>query len=175
MKRPWTEVDEDLSLNHLEYKVLRRGHYLRRLLERDKGTDARMEHYDERRIIDNGEVRFQLKATRRLKTIRNGTMIPCRVEVRHLHHWSLDLYPFVLVVYDAARQRAYWLHVQPYVAENPQLAKSGSVTVTVHVPKKNKLTLNAIDHFRRLSLEAVRRKREELFGRPQGSLPHVPR
>jgi hypothetical protein len=69
MKRPWTEVDEDLSLNHLEYKVLRRGHYLRRLLERDKGTDARMEHYDEHRIIDNGEVRFQLKATRKLKTI----------------------------------------------------------------------------------------------------------
>jgi hypothetical protein len=122
MKRPWTEVLEDLSLNHLEYRVLRRGHYLRRLLERDKGTDATMEHYGDDRIIDNGEVRFQLKASSELKTVRNGTIIPCRVETRHLQHWSLQLYPFVLVVYDGDSEQAYWLHIQPYVAENPQLA-----------------------------------------------------
>jgi hypothetical protein len=103
MKRPWIEVLEDLSLNHLEYKILRRGHYLRRLLERDKGIDARMEHYAADRTIDNGEVRFQLKARRELRTVRNGTAIACRVETRHLHHWSLELYPVVLIVYDGSR------------------------------------------------------------------------
>lgn len=175
MQRPWTEVLEDLSLNHLEYQVLRRGHYLRRLLERDKGTDATMEHYNEDRIIDNGEVRFQLKATSNLKTIRNGTVIPCRVKTPHLQHWSQQHYPFVLVMYDGATERAYWLHIQPYVGRKPWLAKSERDSVTVHIPFKNRLTLKAIDRFRRLSLDAVQRKRDELFGPRQGGHPRVPK
>ncbi len=164
MLRPWTEVLEDLSLNHLEYKVLRRGHYLRRLLERDKGIDATMEHFGKDRIIDNGEVRFQLKAQTELKTTHNGQFVACRVNVRHLQFWSKQRYPFILVVFHGEKETAYWLHVQPYVKDKPRLTASTKKTVVVRVPLGNKLTVRTIDRFRELSLAIAEREREEVFG-----------
>ena len=164
MLRPWTEVLEDLSLNHLEYKVLQRGHYLRRLLERDKGIDAKMEHYGKGRSIENGEVRFQLKARTELKTTHNGQFVSCRVEVRHLRFWNKQVYPFILVVFHGQKKTGYWLHVQPYVKDRPRLNASERKTVVVHVPVSNKLTVQSIDHFRELSLAIVEEKRQEVFG-----------
>lgn len=164
MRRPWTEVLEDLSLNHLEYKVLRRGHYLRRLLERDKGIDATMEHFGEDRVIDNGEVRFQLKAQTELRTTHDGRFVACRVRAQHLRFWCIQRYPFILVLFHGQKEAAYWLHVQPYVKEHPRLAASTSKTVVVRVPLSNRLTVRTIDRFRELSLAIAEREREEVFG-----------
>ncbi len=62
-RRTFEHVLEDLSENHLERKVLMKGHVLRRP-RRDYGVDVTMFHYANSGEIENGEVRFQLKAPR---------------------------------------------------------------------------------------------------------------
>lgn len=59
-------VMADLSYNHLERKVLQRGHWID-APRNDYGIDATMFHHDSRGEFENGEVRFQLKATNQVK------------------------------------------------------------------------------------------------------------
>ncbi len=54
-------VIADLSYNFLERKVLQRGHWLD-APRNDYGIDATMFHHNVRGKVENGEVRFQLKA-----------------------------------------------------------------------------------------------------------------
>lgn len=67
-------VIADLSYNFLERKVLQRGHWLD-APRNDYGIDAAMFHHNERGEVENGEVRFQLKATSKLKVSRDGKWI----------------------------------------------------------------------------------------------------
>ena len=148
----------DLSYNHLERKVLQRGHWLDAPTN-DYGIDATMFHHGPRGEIENGEVRFQLKATKRLKTSRDKTWIPQRVETAHLRYWYFELYPVIIVVFDAEKERAYWLHVQSYVDEKPKLMDSDSETISLRIPVSNVLSQRAINRFRLLSLETSDRFR----------------
>ncbi len=61
----------------------------------------------------------------------------------------------ILVVYDAVRNRAFWLHVQEFVDRNPALMESASESVTLRIPIRNKMNLLAVDRFRKLSLETI--------------------
>ena len=67
------------------------------------------------KTLPNGEVRFQLKATEKLRVIKQGTVIS--LSTKDLHNWSLEIYPFILVVFDATKEHAYWLHIR--MADNP--------------------------------------------------------
>lgn len=165
-RRTRQHVIEDLSENHLERKVLLKGHLLRRP-ERDYGVDVTMFHFAKNGEIENGEVRFQLKATEKLKVIRNGTVISFPTSTGDLHFWSLEIYPFILVVFDAGKDRAFWLYVQEYVSKNPDRVSPEKETVNVHIPTVNKLTIRSIDYFRRLSLGVVDALRS------QGGFPDV--
>ena len=78
-----------------------------------------MFHHNERGEVENGEVRFQLKATSQSKLSRDGTWISQRVETRDLRYWYFELFPVVIVVYEAQRDRAFWLHIQDYIDRNP--------------------------------------------------------
>lgn len=167
-RRTREHIIEDLSENHLERMVLLKGHVLRRP-ERDYGVDVTMFHFAQTGEIENGEVRFQLKATESLKVLKKGTIISFPINTGDLHYWSLEIYPFILVVFDAGRDDAFWLHVQEYVADNPDRRDPEKATVNVHIPIHNKLTVASIDHFRRLSLETIDSLRRH------GGFPDVPR
>ena len=153
-RRTREHVIEDLSENHLERMVLRRGHVLRRPV-RDYGVDVTMFHFANDGTIENGEVRFQLKATDNLKVIHNGTAVAVSIKTGDLHYWSLEIYPFILVVFDAQSDRAYWLHIQEHVERNPEQLDPDQETVSVHLPLANELTTNTIETFRSLSLQIV--------------------
>src|SRR3990172_9938233 len=90
-RRTRGHVIEDLSENHLERKVLSKGHLLRRP-ERDYGVDVTMFHFAKNGEIENGEVRIQLKSTDRLKIIKRGTTITYPVKTGDLHYWSKEVY-----------------------------------------------------------------------------------
>ena len=92
--RTFEHVLEDLSENFLERKVLERGHVLQRP-RRDYGVDVTMFHYAESGEIENGEIRFQLKASKSLKLIKNGEFISMPIATGDLHYWSLEFYPFI--------------------------------------------------------------------------------
>ena len=167
-RRTREHVIEDLSENHLERKVLVKGHLLRRP-ERDYGVDVTMFHFDADGAIENGEVRFQLKATERLQVINKGTVISIPINTGDLHYWALEIHPFILVLFDATEDRAFWLHIQEYIAENPERVDPEKETANVHIPISNKLTVRSIDFFRKLSLQIVDTLRN------QGGFPDVTR
>ncbi|MCC7336788.1 MAG: DUF4365 domain-containing protein [Pirellulaceae bacterium] len=154
IRRTREHVIEDLSENFLEQLVLIRGHLLRRP-SRDYGVDVTMFHFAENGELENGEVRFQLKASQRLKLISSGKFISISIKSSDLHYWSMEYYPFILVVYNAIENRAFWVDVQEYVSQNSEGIDFDQQTINVHVPTLNCLTLDAIDLFRSKSLSAV--------------------
>ncbi|MCO6045846.1 DUF4365 domain-containing protein [Aeoliella sp. ICT_H6.2] len=168
-RRTREHVIEDLSENHLERFVLLKGHVLRRP-ERDYGVDVTMFHFATNGEIENGEVRFQLKASESLKVISNGSAISLPIKTGDLHYWSLEVYPFVLVVFDVKTDTAYWLHIQECVSRQPELVDPDKETVHLHIPLANKLNVNSIDDFRRKSLATVDNLRNQ-GGYPDASRP----
>lgn len=140
-----------MGLNFLERQALRRGHQLRRVSEPEYGTDAVMVHFSpETREIENGWVEFQVKSTDTPNFLDDGKSIACVVEMAHLHFWYWEVaHPFILVLYDVDRHRAFWIDVQAYVDEH---IFDDRDTVTLRIPTQNRLTLRAIDRFRGLSL-----------------------
>ena len=155
-RRTREHVIADLSYNFLERKVLLRGHWLD-APRNDYGVDAIMFHHGPNGNVENGEVRFQLKATEQIHLLVEGEHIAQRVATRDLRYWYFETYPVIIVVFDAPRNRAFWLHVQSYLEKRPAILESEADRVTLHVPFRNKLTLRTIDSFRELSLRIVTR------------------
>ena len=83
-RRTREHVIADLAENHLERKVLLRGHLLRSPV-RDYAVDVTMFHFAENGEVENGEIRFQLKSTDNLKTIHGGTTITYPIKTGDLH------------------------------------------------------------------------------------------
>lgn len=65
--------------------------------------------------------------------------------------------PVILVIYDALEERAYWLHMQPYLKTIVLLPGHG--TLTVRLPKSNLLDEAAIETFRQHKKDALEQKR----------------
>lgn len=153
-RRPREHVIAEMGVNFLERQVLRRGHQLRRVPEPEYGTDALMLHFSpESREIENGWVEFQVKSTDHLSISDDGQSVACTVEFVHVHYWYWELaHPFILVLYDANKHRAFWIDILSYVESR---AIDDRETLTVHIPFQNKLTVTSVDHFRELSLERM--------------------
>ena len=150
-RRPREHVIGEMGLNFLERQVLRRGHQLKRIAEPEYGTDALMLHFSPQTgEIENGWVEFQVKSTDELKFVDNGKSVSCRVEIAHVHYWYWEVaHPCILVLYDAQKHRAFWIDIQGYL-ENHRF--EASETLTVQIPTSSKLTVNAVDRFRTMSL-----------------------
>ena len=154
-RRTRAHVIADLSENHLERMVLLCGHILRRPI-RDYGVDVTMFHFDSRGLLENGEVRFQLKATDQVRSANDGA-IAIRIDRRDMNHWSSEPFPLILVVFDTKNETAFWLHVQEYAENNPRWKVTTGKTLVLHVPRANSLSQSAIERFRNLSLENFKR------------------
>lgn len=152
--RTRSHIIEDISENYLERNVLLKGHVLRRP-KRDYGIDVSMFHFDETGQIENGEVRFQLKATEKLELVDCGEAITVRVDTRDLDHWLAEVFPLILIAFDAVNERAFWLDVKEYADEHPQVVKAASKSVRLRIPYKNELTPESVELFRLKSLQIV--------------------
>ena len=150
-RRPRAHVIGEMAVNFLERQILRRGHQLKKVSEPEYGTDALMLHFSpDSREIENGWVEFQVKATDVLRFVDDGGYVVCRVDMAHVHFWYWEItHPFILVLYDAQRHRAFWVEMQSYIERH---GLGDSQTLTVRIPFKNKLTIAAVDEFRRMSL-----------------------
>ncbi len=146
-------VIADLSVNFFERFALLRRHSIERKVH-DYGIDVLLYTYDTEGEIENGEVVIQLKATDHVKRSADGTTIPWRVDIRDLNHWVYEIYPVILVVYDAAGEVAYWVHVQDY-ADKHRLDDGRGSTTTVRVPVANRINEDAIDQFQSLREQVV--------------------
>lgn len=155
-RRTREHIIEELSVNFLERKVLQRGHMLVRAPQREYGWDATMFHFSpDNGEIENGEVRIQLKATDGLDLSKQ--FASCRVQTKDLHYWYWEdqQLPFILVLFDAQRNRGYWIHIRNHVDKLRLEIDPEQNTIDLQIPWSNKLTVNTIDRFRRLSLDRM--------------------
>jgi hypothetical protein len=146
-------VIADLAVNHLERHVLLAGFTLQRI-QQDYGYDLIMSTYNQRGEVEPGVVFFQVKATDELPLLKDRRTISWTVHRRDLKLWLSDAYPVVLVVYDGSSDRAYWLHLQGYLAQiaTAELFTVG-VTFNVHIPAANRLNRRAVQLFARAKNE----------------------
>lgn len=144
----------DLSVNYVERLILIQGHTAERV-QNNYGYDLIMRTFDYkndaarlRGASESGHVYFQLKATLNLRLIRKGATIAHSIERRHLTLWQEELMPVILVVYDAAEERAYWLSVQGDLGE--VVALDGQRVITAHLSRQSVLDEAAIETIRQI-------------------------
>ncbi len=142
-RRTREHIIADLSVNHVERFVLRSGWTIHRL-NPDYGLDLFMQTFDGDGELENGEVWFQLKATDELKVLHRRQVIPVRLEWKDLLYWLNEAMPVILVIYDAASDRAWWLWLQRSLRN---LGERLQASVTAHVPLANLLDESAIRRF----------------------------
>lgn len=132
-RRTRGHVIADLGVHHLEGYVLRCG-YIVEQVAADYGLDLHIRTFDVHGQIENGEVPCQVKATDRLPLLAGKEVIAWRIAAADLRHWLNEPMPVMLVIYDAAADRAYWLNVQEYFeSRRTELTQVGR-TMTLHIP-----------------------------------------
>jgi hypothetical protein len=137
----------DLAVNHVERQVLLRGHTVERFTH-DYGIDLSVVTYNAAGEVENGLILLQVKGTERAQRLARQQAITFRVERPDLLAWLAELLPVILIVYDAASDVAYWVHVQGYFLALPgfDLFHAGR-TVNVHLPIAQTLTPGAVAQF----------------------------
>jgi hypothetical protein len=133
-RRTREHIIADLSVNYVQRLALSQGHTVQ-ARQADYGIDLQMDTFDEEGLVEPGCVYFQLKATDSLALDAKGQFISQSLDIRDLRLWLREIFPVVLVVYDASRSVAYWMNVQEHFRENPP--KVGQKTSTVRIPVAN--------------------------------------
>lgn len=154
-RRTREHVIADLSVNHVERFIYRCGWVAHRM-NPDYGVDLLMETFDAQGNIENGVVRFQIKATERIQPLSRRALIPVSLDTRDVLFWLNEKWPGILVMFEAASERAWWIHLQDAVRAK---TRRRHATQTVHIPLENRLDDNAIQHF--ATLQGRARKRME--------------
>lgn len=145
-------VIADLSFNYFERYVLECGHVAEQIYH-DYGYDVIVFTYSDNGELQPGQILIQLKATDSLKVHRDGKSLSCLVDRRDLKVWLREQEPVILIVYDAASRRAFWLNIQEYFGNVPTkrlFSKSGYVSL--RIPLANRVNHRAI---RRLVADRV--------------------
>lgn len=152
-QRTRQHVLADLSINHLERCIFRCG-YARILTHgSDYGLDLFMWTCATDGQMDNGEVKFQVKATDRPTVLADGVTISFPVETRDLNHWIKEEIPVILVVYDGTKDRGYWLDVKGYARERGwHLRAFTTEKVSLRIPMASRLTVRSVRRMRQLLL-----------------------
>jgi hypothetical protein len=156
-RRTREHIIADMSVNHVEARVLRCGYSVERI-EHDYGTDLAIFTYDAQGELESGYILVQLKATDRLRVLSDGKTISFPVRRADLASWLGELMPYILIVYDAPADVAYWLYIQEAFERRAGFSlEHAPATITVHVPVANVLTEDAVRHFAR-SRDAILRQ-----------------
>lgn len=145
-QRTRQHVIADQSVNYVERFVIDEGHTAQRL-EKDYGYDLALFTYDDQGYVEPGLVFLQLKAAEALE--QSGADYVFDVDIRDYNLWIAETAPVFLVLFDAARRRAYWLSFQDYFKKDAsRQPKKGSKTVRVHVPKRQAISRAAVARMR---------------------------
>jgi hypothetical protein len=154
-QRTRQHVIADQGVNHVERFIIDAGHRAQRF-ERDYSYDLLMSTYDEDGYLEPGATYLQLKAAETLRRV--GARYVFDVDIRDYNLWTLERLPGILVLFDASRRRAYWLHVQRcFREETSRRPKPGARTVRVRVPSQNLVNRRAIAKMRELKWQARHR------------------
>jgi uncharacterized protein DUF4365 len=156
-RRTREHIIADLSVNHLERFILLCGWTSQRYSP-DYGIDLVMDTFDARGRIESGVVKFQLKATDRLRVVERRAALAVRLDWRDVLYYLNEQMPVILVIYDARQDRAWWLYLQEALRGAGRERRFRHMrTLTVHVPTANTLDTAAIRQFARFRDAVVAR------------------
>jgi hypothetical protein len=140
-------VIADQSVNHVERYVIDAGHTAHRL-GADYGYDLLMLTYDGRGYTEPGVVFFQLKASE--SVVRSGNDFAFDLDVRDHNLWKVERSPVILVLFDAGRRRAFWVHVQGYFADHLfRQPRKGAKTIRLLIPGGQVVSRRAVARWRK--------------------------
>jgi hypothetical protein len=146
-RRTRAHVIADLSINHVERQALLAGFAVQRIV-RDYGIDLFIATYNPSGYVENGEIRFQLKATDSPRWVQDGRFLAVRIDQGDFQHWLLEPMPVILAIYDAPNDITYWLYIQEYFESKRHLSfDQAGATMTVHVPQTQVVTSSTIRQF----------------------------
>lgn len=146
-RRTREHVIADLSVNHVERFALHCGYAVERIWH-DYGLDLMVFTYTKSGEAENGHFWMQLKATDDLRLRKDRQAVIVRLERAHVLYWLNESFPIFLIVYDAQREKAYWLYVQRDLGEGRVflLQRTGN-TLNVQVPVANVVNEEAMRQF----------------------------
>ena len=140
-------VIADLAINYVERQVLLCGFSVERVVH-DYGIDLQMFTYNSQGEVEGGWVLMQVKATDHLRLLADGKTLALALDRADLQLWLREPDPVILVVYDAAGDRAFWLYVQAYFeVKRPINLFTAPGRVTVRIPTSNRLNQRAVQRF----------------------------
>jgi hypothetical protein len=150
-RRTRQHVIADQSVNHVERFIIDEGHTSQRI-EKDYGCDLMMFTFDEQGYAEPGLVWLQLKASESLPLV--GSNYYYDLDIRDYNLWINQNQPVILILFDAARRKAYWLDVQGYFTRDPsRRPEPGTKSVRVRVPRRQILNRRAISKLRDLNIK----------------------
>lgn len=136
-----------MSLYYLAYLVARCSFTLE-ATKADYGYDGSVYTFDANGEIENSYLFVQLKATDHIRIGKDGC-VRFSISKRDVSFWQDEIFPVYLVVFDAQRERAYWVYLQKYFRKHHiRSANIAGKSITVKL-------------FRRLNESAVRSWRDD--------------
>ena len=154
-QRTRQHVIADQSVNHVERFIIDEGHTAQQF-ERDYGYDLLLSTYDEEGYLEPGSIYVQLKAAETLTKV--GSAYVFDVDVRDCNLWRVERVPVILILFDASRRRAYWLHIQAFFRKDVnRTVKKGAKSIRVRVPVRQLVHGGAVAKWRKLKWEARNR------------------
>src|SRR5437762_10424564 len=112
-RRTRQHVIADLSVNYVERQALLCGFSAERIVH-DYGIDLELFTFTRAGEIEEGSILVQIKASDTLKRDRSASSFPFPIDRRDLVSWLAQPMPVILAVYDAAKDKAYWIYVQNF-------------------------------------------------------------
>lgn len=146
-RRTRQHIIADLSANHLERYVLRCGFTMDKT-QHDYGIDVNLNTYQSNGEIQEGFVHIQLKASDNIKYAKCGSFLSISVGRAHLETWLAEPMPVVLVIYDAKKDKAYWVYVQRYFTHVAKFSLANATKrYTIRVPTEQVVDEGAVYKF----------------------------
>jgi len=146
-RRTREHIIADLVANHLERYVLKCGFTVEKI-QHDYGLDMIMYTYQPTGEIQDGFVNIQLKASDKIKYDESDVCFSFPVELKHLSHWLDEPFPVFLIIYDTAKDKAYWVYIQNYFESMPAFSlKTVKKTYSIRVPMDQVIDQEAIRKF----------------------------
>jgi hypothetical protein len=136
-KRVRKHVIADLSVNHVEYHVLKAGYTMECSMS-DYGYDGFIVSFDSIGEIENGTIFVQLKATDNICTHQRGNSLTFSVKKKDLDLRLGEPFPVYLILYDAQAEKAYWLYIQNHFGKNGlSLSSINKKALMVQIDRNN--------------------------------------
>jgi len=135
-QRTRQHIIADMSINHVEYHALKCGFSVERI-EADYGYDLQIYCYNDNGEFENGVIYLQLKSTDNIDRYKRKQGFSYSFEISHLNIWINEPMPVIIVLFDAANEKAYWVYLQTVIKDTDISKNSGQKYLTIFFPENN--------------------------------------